>query len=94
MENPLLFARYGEGGEFSLSRDEEDLPSFCILGARVAELADASDSKSEAFHEAWGFESPLWHHLYPSPSRAPFLQGVVFFHSSAKNINFGFDTGP
>src|SRR6185295_5922899 len=29
--------------------------------ARVAEPADAADSKSAAFHEAWGFESPLWH---------------------------------
>ena len=32
--------------------------------ARVAELADASDSKSEASQGAWGFESPLWHQRF------------------------------
>lgn len=31
-------------------------------GAGVAELADASDSKSEASHEACGFNSLLQHH--------------------------------
>ena len=42
---------------------------FNIRCARVAELADASDSKSEAFYEAWGFESPLWHPSYPIKGR-------------------------
>lgn len=32
----------------------------------MAELADASDLKSEALNGAWGFDSPSRHHLNPA----------------------------
>src|SRR5690606_7283085 len=42
---------------------------FCFLGkARVAELADALDSKSSEVHPSCGFDSHLWH----SPPSASF----------------------